>query len=95
MGFYIETGSSTGKAKFIVDNYSGKEDSFVEAIRISETHNREKGVIIVVNNGPFEAAAFAFNHNEFLAFHNSDDNRPKQYVIMDYNKACELTGYKK
>lgn len=91
MGFYIQ-GPSKDKANFIVKNYSGIIATKKQAEQmLSEI---SKAVIAVVDNGPFEAAAFAFNKNEFDAFHGLTDYRPKQYVIIDRNKACELTGYK-
>ena len=61
------------------------------AVAMSEA---DKAVIIVVNNGPFEAAGFAYNQGEFEAFTQADDHRPRQFVVMDRAKAKELTGYK-
>jgi hypothetical protein len=91
MGFYIQ-GPAKGKADFIVKNYSGEIVSKAKAFDSIETH----GVIVVVNNGPFAAAAFLHltKKEEFLAIHSPNDTRPKEYVIMDRSKACELTGYK-
>lgn len=50
-------------------------------------------LIVIVNNGPFEAAAIAYSESEFLDFTGPSDNRPKEYIIMDKAKAYELTRY--
>ena len=90
MGFYVQ-GPPLGKAKFIEQNYSGILATKSQAEKMLS--EMSKGVIVVVNNGPFEAAAFAFNKKEFDDFHGPNDYRTKQYVIIDRTKACELTKY--
>ena len=89
MGYYVEVPSSSGKAKQIADIYGG--------IIVTEKEAREAmtdssvAVIIVMDNGMFEAAGFAYDMNEFKAFTGPNDYRPKQFVLMDRAKAKELT----
>lgn len=90
MGYYIE-GPTLGKTKFIVDNFGAILITPAEAL---EAIKEKMGVICVVNNGPFEAAAFCYNEDEFEAFNDPGDFRPKKWLLMDMKKAKELTGYK-
>lgn len=90
MGFYIQ-GPTKGKAQFIVENYSGILSIKEQAEKMLS--EMSKAVIVVVDNGPFEAAAFAYSREEFHAFHSPNDYRLKKYVIMDRAKACELTRF--
>jgi len=89
MGYYIQ-GPAKGKAEFIVENLNGKIVSQSEA---KEAVDNGLGVIVVVNNGPFEAAGFAFDWKEFQDFTLFTDQRPKRFVIMDRKLACELSGF--
>lgn len=88
MGYYVE-GPALGKvgylvrlgAKVTVPNPSWKS--------IPE----DKALIIVVNNGPFEAAALAFSENELLAFTDPGDPRPKTFLLLDKKEAHRLANY--
>lgn len=50
-----------------------------------ETYDQYEGkaIICVVDNGFFEAAAYAFSQNELEAFKNPSDNRNKVWMIAD------------
>lgn len=91
MGYYIETDAINGKAQYLVKNYGGK---LVTRQEFLAADVKENGLIIVVNNGYFEAAGFCFNDGERQAFTDLSDDRPKQYVIMNRSLAEKLTGYK-
>ncbi len=55
----------------------------------------DKALICVVDNGPFEAAALAFDDRELEHFTwNTEDERPKTWLMMDKKLAYELTGFK-
>ena len=90
MGYYINTGTNFDKAAEIVRQFGGfrvaKPDSFASI-------PTDKALIVVVDNGAFEAAGFAYNQAEFNAFTEPEDSRPKEYVIMDRHKAEQLTGF--
>ena len=79
MGYYIQTNSNTGKASIIAKEHGGVIVSYGEAKEAMK--DATKGVIVVLNNGFFEAAGFAYNQEEFDAF--TSDMRPKHYVILD------------
>ena len=91
MGYYIEVPEVKGKAQQIVDIHGAE---LLERVPLSVGDVPEdKAIICVVDNGPFEAAAFAYNDMELREFARPDP-RPKAWLLMDRAKACELTGYK-
>jgi len=89
MGYYIETPENLNKAKQIAGIYGG---TIVPRPEFSKVPS-DTAVIVVVSNGFFDAAAYAYNQAEFDAFHEPGDFRPKQYVLMDKKKAEALSGY--
>lgn len=91
MGYYIETGTLFDKAKIIASDHGGVIATFDEAKLAMK--DPSKGVIVVVRNPQFEAAAFAYDEDEFNAFHYGSDPRPRTYVILDRRKAEHLSGF--
>ena len=91
MGYYIETGTSRDKAKHIMEKHEALKCPSKEIAR-SCVGAKDMAVIVVMDNGLFEAAGFAYNMSEFDAF--TSDDKPKQYLIMDRAKAKALTNYK-
>ncbi len=92
MGYYIDTKVNHGKADFIVANYGG------EIIRRAPASFGEipagKALIVVVDNGLFEAAGFAYSEPEFRVFtQNPNDFRPREYVLMDRADAVRISRY--
>jgi len=94
MGYYIQVAGHHGKAQAIATLFEGEilpscPESYDE---IPEG----KALIVVVDNGAFEAAGFAYDAEEFEAFcKNPNDHRPMQYVLIDRNNAEEASGFKK
>lgn len=88
MGLYIEVPKNLGKAEQIRELYGGQI-----VPRLSEFSQVPEGkaLIVVVDNGVFEAAAFCDREREFRAFTDPTDPRPSVHVLMDHKKACELT----
>jgi hypothetical protein len=88
MGYYIQTDALTDKANYIVNNFEGelvsKPEKFVDV-------PKDKALIVVVSNGLFEAAGFVYNEREFLDFVTKNTNRHREYILMPYMKAVELT----
>lgn len=78
MGYYYEhsQGERFGKAKDLVKMHNGKIVSSDYAL----SHN--EALFCVVNNGPFEAAAFCFNSDERALFNCAQDTRPKTWVVI-------------
>lgn len=92
MGYYIQ-GPNFGKAKFIVKEYDGEIVSYKTAYD-TFMNTSDKAVIVVIDNGMFEAAGFAYSLQEFKEFTYPDDFRPKQFVLIDKDLAYKLTNYK-
>jgi len=90
MGFYVQTPIDKGKAQLIAKMYGGK---IVDIHEAREANRNGEGVIIVVDNGPFEAAGFAYTEREFDEFTRLDDYRPKKFVVMDWDTAARASGY--
>lgn len=90
MGFYIQTTSPKNKAQFLVDNYNC---SVINEDIARERADNKEGVVVVVDNGPFEAVAFAYDKDELARFLDQNDNRPKTIVAIDYDLACKLSGF--
>lgn len=89
MGYYIETGTNFGKAKIIKERYNATECSEEEFIQLDPS---TEGLVIVVDNGDFEAAAFCYNYNELERFTEDPfDPRPKTYLKMNRALAARLS----
>lgn len=90
MGYYIQ-GPAKGKGQFIIDTYGARSIDPAD-ITIDDVAN--KAVICVIDNGPFEAAAFCYNDYELTVFATDNTGRPKQfYIIEDREQVKQLTGY--
>ncbi len=89
MGYYIQVPKNKGKAQQIVELYGGRIAFSPPSF---EDITPEEAIICVVDNGPYEAAGFAYNQDKLYAFSHMDGRR-KEWVIMNRQKACELTGY--
>lgn len=92
MGYYVQ-GPAKGKANYIVSQYGGKKIDTVEACKLACDESNEQAAICIVDNGPFEAAAFLFSGQEFEAFNAPTDYRPRCFIAMNRAEAKRLTGY--
>ena len=92
MGYYIETGTTHGKAKTIAEQFNG--EILPHAPKKYSDIPADKAVIAVVDNGPFEAAGFCFSENEFEVFTDPLDPRPIKYVMIGREDAEKETGFK-
>ncbi len=91
MGYYIETDNYIGKADYFV-----RQESGIELMRrpnsISDVP-ADRGLVCIVDNGPFEAAAFVYNDNELKAFSTPTDRRFKRWVHIPLERAKSLSKY--
>ena len=96
MGYYIQ-GPNKGKAQFLVEQYGAK---FLSALDIPYEYSSipgDKAVIVVIDNGSFEAAALCYSNGEFeelVNFDIVDDPRPRKILMMDKELAYKLAGFK-
>ena len=96
MGYYIEVPHNKGKAQQLVDLHSAqildKKPEFNEVAP-------DKAIICVLDNGPFEAAGYAYSERELAEFAAPDRfgsyQRPRTWLIMDKKLAVKLSGYKR
>lgn len=93
MGYYIEVPRNKGKAQQLVDLYGAqildKKPEFNEVAL-------DKAIICVLDNGPWEAAGYAYSERELAEFVAPDRfsaQRPRIWLIMDKKLACKLSGY--
>jgi hypothetical protein len=94
MGYYIETpGHNKGKAGCIVYNHNGTIVGTPDEGDWSKYRAEGKALVCVVDNGPFEAAGFAFSEQEMKEFALSGPLRPRTWLTIDWDIACQLTGY--
>jgi hypothetical protein len=90
MGYYI-SGPVRGKAKYLVDEYGAELLPFPP--RSYDSIPDDMAAVVVIDNGPFEAAGFAYSEQELKAFSEEDDPRLKSWLLMDRKTAEALTGY--
>lgn len=84
MGFYIETGSNKRKAAWILANTKSRETP--RAFK----GTAEEIPVVVVDNGPFEAAAIAFDQGELDAFTEVGDTRPARFLLVARQDVIKL-----
>lgn len=94
MGYYINNGHNVGKADWLIANEGALELNFVpNSLAEASSDPNLNGVVCVVDNGLFEAAAFIYNDNELKAFSDPKDWRNKRWLIMPLARAKTLSGY--
>jgi hypothetical protein len=91
MGYYINTGRAHGKANDIAVIYDGELLDTPPASY--ESIPSDKALVVVVDNGPFEAAAFMYDEGEFDYWATMADPRPRQYVLLDRVEAERASDY--
>lgn len=95
MGFYIH-GPAHGKTEHLLSEYPEaefEEIDLLEATDLAMAEDPKWGVIVVVDNGGFEAAGFTYNQHEFAAFTQRDDLRPRRYLKGDRRVIEQLTRF--
>ena len=74
MGVYINPSKMT-KEQWLLENATEVRIPTMEDVP------EDSMIICLVDNGPFKAAAVAYNSREFTEFTRSDDNRPKKFYV--------------
>ena len=87
MGYYIEVPQLKQKARQLQELHGGKVVPMPQSFADVPT---DKVLVIVVDNGPFEAAAIVYSAEEFAAFTLPCDYRPRSAVLLDRDVAIRL-----
>lgn len=87
MGFYIQTPGAKGKAEHIA-NHHGGQITLIPPKWDSIPSGRVP--VVVVDNGPLEAAGIGFSEQEYKEFTDPGDPRPKVVVLLCREKVIEL-----
>ena len=85
MGYYIETEAAKNKAKWLVEHAGG-----VIVQQATPTPTHDSIPVVVVDNGPFEAAGIAYDQEELRAFTDPFDPRPKTIVMVPCDNVIKL-----
>lgn len=91
MGYYIEVPDNFGKMAQLKNLHGAIQVSKDEAAQSLD--DPDKAVVVVMHNGFFEAAGFAYSRAEFDAFTDPSDSRRKEFAIMDRSLVKRLTKY--
>jgi hypothetical protein len=89
MGYYIEAPTAKGKLEYLMQKYGAEHVDLPEWKDIPE----DKALIVVADNGLFEAAGYCYSQSEYEVFTAMDDPRPCEYLLMDKEVAEELSGF--
>jgi hypothetical protein len=90
MGFYIETDTTLGKADWLIRHGDAQE---IKQPRSLAEVPEDKALVVVVENGFFDAAAYAYDEGEFRAFTDPGDPRPQRFLLMDKDIVELHSGY--
>ena len=87
MGYYIQTPNNQNKAEQLVRLHNAQR-----ILGQPETFDppKDKVLICVVQNGPFDAAGICFDSREFDEFTRSSDDRPKTWLLMNKEQVLYL-----
>lgn len=89
MGYYIQVPDNLNKAMQLVNIHNA------EIIPCPESFSDvpdNLGLVCVVENPGFDAAAYCYSQSEFAEF-TREDGRIKLWLVMNKEKAEKLSGY--
>ena len=87
MGYYVNP-RNTSKEEFLDKEGVRINDPSLSQL-LSILDDPEDGIVCLVDNGPFRAAAICYNEGEILAFHDPNDSRPKKWFKVSKKRLCE------
>lgn len=91
MGYYLEFNQPRNKAKQLIERFGlAQITSAAEAIKYAD--DRSMAVVVVCENGPFDAAGFCYNRREAEAFAKEDGRRKWWFVIPDRDAVMKYIG---
>lgn len=93
MGYYLNGIGAQGKADTLIKNYGAMEIGPEDYPKDISTAEKEGyAIVVVIENGPFDAAGLAYSNEEFQEFLNC--GRPFRVLMMDKPMAHEMAKYK-
>ena len=90
MGYYIQVPENLNKAAQLVSLHAA--EIIPEPLGFDEIPE-DKGLVCVVQNAGFDAAAYCYSADKFAEF-TRQDGRFKHWLVMDKGMAERLSGYK-
>ena len=92
MGYYLNNLGAQGKADTLIKNHSAMEIMPEDYPKdITATAEEGYAIVVVIENGPFDAAGLAYSDEEFK--HLLDCGRPFRVLMMDTLTAHEMAKY--
>ncbi len=91
MGFYLQ--GPDPKADYLLATYPDFQEVTPIEAGLS-VMDEDRAIVVVVANGPFDAAAFAFSENEFEEFTRADDPRPRRFLSGPRDLVEVLSRYR-
>lgn len=88
MGYYIEAPSHFGKAEWLTETFEDAE-VIPQPEKFSDVPEG-KFLIVIINNGPFEAVGIVYNEREFADFTDASDTRPKSFLLLSEETTFRL-----
>ena len=86
MGYYMEVPKPTAKADQLIRLYGATP---IEAPKLITDIPEGKAAVVVVENGLFDAAGYAYNQRELDAFTYPGDPRPRTWLLIDKDKVAQ------
>jgi len=90
MTYYLERpdGARHGKADYLIESCDA-----VELVgTVAPDWSDHTAIICVIDNGAFEAAAYADTPQELAALSQESDYRPKRWLIIDKLRVQQMIG---
>ena len=91
MGYYLQ-GPNLGKADYLLATHSEIKEVTQDEAEFFRCEDIT-GIVVVVENGTFDAAVYVFDDAEFEDFTLSDDLRPKRFLSGPRELLEELSGF--
>ena len=91
MGYYIQ-GPNLGKVEYLLAEHPEIKEITQDEAEFFRCEG-VTGLVVVVDNGPFEAAVYVFDDAEFEDFVRDDDPRTKRFLSGPRELFEELSGF--
>jgi hypothetical protein len=89
MGWYIQAPVIYGRTEYLIAHHEAVEIEPVEPSNLPP----DKALVVVVQNGLFDAVGYVFDDREFREFSDPTDPTPRRWLLMDKAFVEAETGY--